>query len=183
MFEEEWDLSNTTMGEIEAVAGRLAPGWYKAKVASINVDEHGTVHLTFEVIGGTYAGFRITERVRHGGSNADPDKAKKIHGRRQLFAKRLGLITETSASVKFSWLDAADRQAWIDVREAKGSEGGTFLQLDWAGVYPLDDEKVPQWVREGKPAPEAAASKPGQRKPATPAPAKPVPSPSLPDDL
>lgn len=160
--------------------GRVPAGWYRAFVHDVVDDvKSGKTMIAFRITAGSQKDATVYERL------SDPDLVESEKGKRvsltriKLFASRLGLIKA----------DAFGRQADGDFVDAIGTEcviqvvhrpypdkttgaPQVSVELDFAGIYPLDHAKIPADVRKALglpplPSPLFDAAESGA-KPATP---------------
>ena len=165
MVKEEMDLSEWTKPEDVEQDG-LPPGWYQAMVMDVSIDEKskGAVVLKFEVTAGPLKGRAITEKLwnpKHANTSEAAEMSKR---RRALFVKRLGLVAESDfgkPGVSVEWDNAIGKTFAIEVKERKytDKDGNSKVSrnIDFAGVYPLEHEKVPEHLRHGVDSNPAAA--------------------------
>lgn len=154
MYDEEMDLSDYTPDNVEKTDG-LPPGWYRATIKVVSIDERsGALLFRFEVMDGEHEGSHISERLWDPKRADSPDKADMSRKRRVLWAKRLGLLAEADfgkPGVVVPWDHAVDRVYAIQVKERKykdssGTEKVAY-NIDFGGVYSLDDQRVPEELR------------------------------------
>lgn len=154
LYEEEIDLSDYTPEGVEKVDG-IPPGWYRAMVADVSIEDRtGALLVKFEVTDGEHQGAHITERLWDPKKADSPDKAEGSRKRRVLWAKRLGLVTETDfgrPGVRIPWDAATGKFFAIQIKERKykDKDGNERIarNVDYAGVYSLDDQRVPEELR------------------------------------
>lgn len=174
-LEEEIDFTGYDADKVER-GDSLAAGWYKVQVCDVYSDRKNQDAIVFEmqVIEGPDTGTKLFDRLNN------PDSAETDNGRRfaaqrkRLFAKRLGLVAEFGAPRPVNWLDAIGREIFVQVKERtykdRNGEEKTVTGVDYAGVYPLDHDKVPEEVRNNYQTPDGmsgpAASTPPKPRPA-----------------
>jgi hypothetical protein len=149
---ETYDLGGRDADSVEKQG--LPAGWYIAMVDKVRKDEKSSALLVrFVVKAGDHEGAEITERL-WGPRGDDREKDKKAIDRRIMIAKRLGMIPENAwgANAKVDWEEATGRVCAIQVKKtARKDDAGNvteYTNVDYGGVYPVDDQRVPEEVRK-----------------------------------
>jgi len=153
-YTEEVDLSEDTSEGLEKVDG-LPPGWYRVTCMDLSVDARSNaLVLKFEVMDGEHVGDSISERLWDPKRADDPQKKEMSRKRRLLFAKRLGLIADNDfgkSNVAIPWGDAIGKSVAIQVKERKYKDKDdnekVARNIDFGGIFPLDDQRVPEELR------------------------------------
>jgi len=155
LYEDDLDLSDYTAESIEKPDG-VPPGWYAAMVSDVSKDEKtGALLVKFEVVHGEHKGEFITERLWDPKRSDDQKKADTSRKRQVLWAKRLGLVRDEDfgkPGVRIDWSAATGRFYGIEVKERKYKDKDDnekiARNIDYAGVYPANHEKVPEELRK-----------------------------------
>lgn len=182
------DLSFSEQDNQALEAGTVRqPGWYRAVVQDITEEaEKGYWEFIYQVTDGAWTGSVIKDKVWKPESAADTEKAEMSLKRIKLILKRLGVWDGNAVSKKFSLADCIGRECWLKMSERfyqdkKTSSMVKTTDVEWAGVYGIDHEKVPVEVRNPGSAPNTSARASSARKSATSAPAAPVKKPDYSD--
>lgn len=170
-LEEELDITNEDPEQLDR-GNQLNPGWYRAMLDNVTPDvEHpGTLVFTFQIVGGPFDGVKKQKRLFDPVNSRDTNSAKKLSQQRITWAKRLGLIDNTAAGqrVRIDWQAAVGQQAAIKVVNEKGQDGVVRPGIEWAGVFPLTDERVPAVIRGSTPTVPTPRQAPINREPPRP---------------
>ena len=163
------------------------PGWYRAIVHDVT-EEHdkGFWELHYRVTAGPWAGSTIKDKLWKPENAADTAKAETSTKRIKLVLKRLGVWDGVPGQRKISLADAIGKECWLKLGERtyKGQDGqpAKSVDVEWAGIYPIDDERVPPEVRNPGSGGGHSSARASARKPAAPhtptpplPPAKPMP--------
>lgn len=152
-FIEELDLEGYDAEGIEKPDG-VPAGWYRAVVEDVSKDaQTGALILRFKVTDGEHAGQKIDERLWDPKRSGDAAKADVSRKRRALFAKRLRLLGDNDfgKQVTLDWWNAVGKACAIQVKERKYKDKDNnekiARNIDFGGVYPLDDQRVPEEIR------------------------------------
>lgn len=159
------DLTGLTEDDLER-GGSVEAGWYRTIVTDAFEDAKnpGTIVLKFAVVGGPFDKYEIVERLFHPDNSEDAEKAKVAGRRMALFAKRLGLLgtADFGQAVRLDWSNALGREVALKVikRKYKDKNGNDRdgVNVDFAGIYQLTDERVPAEMRQGGGGGSVAAS-------------------------
>lgn len=181
----ELDL-NFDAGEAQALeaGGVHQPGWYRCTVHDVADEaEKGFWEFHYRVTAGPWAGGTIKDRLWKPESAADTEKAQTSTNRVKLVFKRLGVWDGTPGRKELSLADCIGKECWLKLSERsyKTSDGrpATAVNVEWSGIYPLDDERVPAEVRNPGSAGSTSARGTGARRTAgvivPPPPPKPKP--------
>lgn len=165
-FTEEVDLSEDTPEGLEKVDG-LPPGWYRVTCMDLSVDARSNaLVLKFEVMDGEHAGGTISERLWDPAKADDATKKDMSRKRRLIFAKRMGLIGDNDfgkQNVGIPWDDAIGKSVAIQVKERKYKDKDdnekVARNIDFGGIFPLDDQRVPEELRGVATAPANGTSR------------------------
>jgi hypothetical protein len=155
---EELDLTNEDADALDK-GSQLNPGWYPAVLDNVTSDVRnpGTLVFAFVIAGGAFDGVKTSKRLFDPLHSNDTDSAKKLAQQRITWAKRLGLIDSTASGRKVSidWQAAVGQEVAIKVSERKGQDGILRCEVEWAGVFPRTDERVPALIRNSTVQPAA----------------------------
>lgn len=141
------------------------PGWYRAVLQEITEEEEkGYWDIQYRVTAGPWAGSTIHDKLWKPENAADTEKAEGSRKRIKLVLKRLGVWDGQPTAREFDLAECIDRECWLKLgeRSYKGKDGAMAKSVDveWAGIYPLDDERVPAEVRNpGSPGGVAKAGR------------------------
>ena len=162
-LEVELDLSDMSEEDVER-SGRVPPGWYRTVVDDVSENDiSGAVSVSYKVSAGPWKGAVIFDYLTDPESAADDDKAKKAKQRLAMFCKRLGLIKKDDFghAVSVSLTEAIGKECYVkaSLNKYKDNQGQDKenIRPDFAGIFALDDERVPKDVRAGKLMAEEAA--------------------------
>lgn len=150
-FELEFDYTEEDAQNLESGTVRQ-PGWFQAAVHDVSEeDEKGFWEIHYRVTAGPFRGSTIKDRLWKPEHAADTEKAASAEKRIKLVLKRLGVLNETFGRKRISLADCIGKECWLKLSERsyKTSDGrpATAVNVEWAGIYPLDDERVPAEVR------------------------------------
>lgn len=144
-YEVDW-----TDDEVER-GGNPPPGWYTARV--VDVDENYTndsIKVCYEILAPEeFNGRKVYDTLWSPDGADDEDKAKKATHRQLMIAKRLGVLPpedqRKGGAFEVEWAETLGHEAYLRL-----SERDNFLQVEYAGVYSMDDPRVPESVRNGQ---------------------------------
>lgn len=179
------DLTDETPETIDR--GRsVEAGWYKCVLDDVYDDsKNGDTVCEWKVMEGKYRDAKIFDRLRDPALATEGKHAEMSLRRIKVVASRLGLI-KTDAygqQADIDFMDAIGQEAVLQVKHRKYKDKDGNEQeidgVDFAGVYPLDHEKIPADVRKalglppaktgdgpgGKPSAKTAAANNGPARP------------------
>jgi hypothetical protein len=169
-FQAELDLSEQQSMEQVENMDRVPVGWYRAQCVDhyedAKAEDGGQYVLEFDIQGGLYAGKKLFYRFKDPAIVDDEKGKKTARSRVSMLAARFGLITQDQLGkpgVPIDFDKSIGREVVLQVTEQKTQNGGTFIGLAYAGIYPLDHEKIPDNVRKdlNLPASRAKTAAPG----------------------
>lgn len=180
MAEDFFDLSGFSDDDWKDMENPspVPAGWYRARVAEVDTDANsGNLFLHFQITAGPFKGKKIKETLWNPENADSEDKSANSRKKKLLFATRLGLITAADKQkrdphFRIVWDNALGVEVWIKVEQRTfdrkdkvtgkpTGEKGTSNQLTFDGVYPINDERVPQDVRLGTATGQTAAASTG----------------------
>lgn len=170
-FQADLDLSEQQTVEQVENMDRVPAGWYRATCDDHFEDtkgEGGEYVLEFSVQAGAYAGKKLFYRFRDPASITGDSKKGKTEAERQKIAKarigmlaaRFGLVSPDQLGKPGARIDfdkTVGREMVLQVTDQPTEGGGTFTGVAYAGVFPLDHEKIPDKVRKELSLPPARA--------------------------
>lgn len=142
------DTGNRTAEELELEASSLTPGWFRATVADVYEDD-GNLKLKFDLADG-----RTHLDTLWDPTNSDNDRsAERLQQRRAGFSVRLGLVPrEGKGRFEFDWLDAIGKPCILHLVLSKpNKDGRQFINLEWMGLFAIDDSRAPAPLRGPSP--------------------------------
>lgn len=169
---------NMTFGANDAQAVEAGtvrqPGWFQAQVYDLtDEDEKGYWEIHYRVTAGAWSGSTIKDRIWKPEHAADTEKAETATKRLKLVLKRLGVWDGSPGQKQISLADCIGKECWLKLgeRSYKGKDGQMVKSVDveWAGIYPLDDERVPAEARNPGSAPSTSARASARKPAAAPA--------------
>lgn len=160
-LQEQLDLTDQTAESIET-GNRVEAGWKRLKIEDVYEDrQKETIKFKMKVTIGEDEGKALIESLTHPSQAQDSQGANFARQRRNLFAKRLGLIPPESygGHAPVNWLDAIGLEVVGRVAHREGEKtnpvtgkrektGQTFVSLTFDGIYPFHHEKIPADVRK-----------------------------------
>lgn len=164
------NLENDKADELDVMRNAVR-GWYRANLEDVEDDEkNGGVYLVFNINHGIYKNCQYRPKAKV----ADPamaDSPANEKSRWQLiktYGKRMGLISSEQAGkpgeIDVDFVDAIGREFVIEIEEDTkprndGTGNMTFASVKYAGVYPLNHDAIPNWVRKDLGLPHYDAAK------------------------
>ncbi len=136
------DLGGRSADDVEREGSSLEPGWARATVQDL-FEKEGSLFFEFRLADG-----RIATDVLW-----DPNRSEspaKLVQRRSLYSIRLGLVPREAKDTvfEFDWLDAIGRECALELALAPmDDKGRRFVKPTWAGLFALDDPRVPTPIR------------------------------------
>jgi hypothetical protein len=134
--------------------GNPPPGWYRGRVVAVDENfETGALKVTYEIITpAEFSGRKIFDTLWAPENAKDDEAAKRTLQRQLMVAKRLGVLPpeeeRQGGSFTVDWGDAEGREAFLRV-----TQRDNYLQPEYAGVFGVDDGRVPAEVRQGHQTP------------------------------
>lgn len=182
----ELDLTFTPEDNQVLEAGTVRqPGWYRAILQNIAEEpDKGFWEFIYHVTAGPWSGSTIKDQVWKPEQSADTDKAETATKRIKLILKRLGVWDGNPVSKPFDLVECVGRECFVKLVDDSYTSKKTGLlvktvKVEWAGVYGLDHEKVPEEIRNPGSAGSTSARGTGARRTAgvivPPPPPKPKP--------
>jgi hypothetical protein len=147
------DLDDYKPGEVDTLGDLPAEGKYHVRLDGAVVDHKAKSgltgkELTFVILTGRNAGYKVTETLWDNGS--DDAKTRKAKDRQVRFGKRLGLFVVAGEKLKIAdgkhdFNDCLGTEVVIEVKheqwESQGKKG-TSLRMTMFGIWGVDDPEV-----------------------------------------
>lgn len=165
------DLTSDNADTVEA-GDRLPPDWYRAVLDDCFEDTKNENQTAFrwKVKGGAFDGRVQFDHLGNPDFLNDDKAVTAVTRRAKILGSRMGLIQPDAygKEMDFDFADAISNEYVIQVverkyQDKKTGEPKTINNVDFAGVYPLDHEKIPEDVRRKLQLPPARV-KPGAAK-------------------
>jgi hypothetical protein len=156
---DDFDLDLTDIAEEDVERGTNVPAGYNyVRVKDTYEDHKNTDARVFEwevLFDGPYRKSLIYDRLFDPSSASDPDKALAMRKRIAIYAKRLGLLSSDAFGkrVPINWTVAIGRECVLKTKERSYTDPETgekkiTIGVEFAGIYAIDDERVPEEVRK-----------------------------------
>lgn len=167
-FQRTVNLAEDQSVESMDSGGKLSTGWYRTKLTDHYEDntKPGQYVFEFTVDAGPFRGEKAWYRFDDPDTVEEEDKRKTAEKRIKMLGCRFGQIKpgdEGRSDVNLDFGAALDREFVIQIEEWKQTDPSTKevtkrgTQIAWAGIYPLDHEKIPDNVRAELKLPPARA--------------------------
>lgn len=157
-FQRTVNLTEVHNVETLDSGGKLGKGWYRTKLTDHYEDstKPGEYVFEFTVSAGPFLGEKAWYRFDDPDTVEDESKRKTAEKRINMIGCRFGQIKsgdEGKNEVNLDFGAALDREFVIQIEEWTKNDPVTKevikrgTQIGWAGIYPLDHEKIPDAVR------------------------------------
>lgn len=150
---QDWDLDfgGKKAGDVEREISRLPEGYYYATFHS-HEDNDKTLAKTlhFVISRGPGSGKKVDITLGHPKMAENEDKGKKAAQRMAAIATRMGAVAaESTGRATTNFAKCIGNEFIVKVVHREGKEGGTFVNIDYAGVYPKEGhDEIPNSARE-----------------------------------
>lgn len=183
-----YDFSDLGEDDLDAGAA-LAPGYYRATVAEVRENQFtpGNFDVEFAVTVGPHKGGKVWDTIVSPENAKDVEAGKKCLNRVAMYATRTGLMSKEELAgrqAEIDWSELVGREVVIKVKEHNytGGDGAakSKVQVEFSGVFALDDERVPEAERKKLGLATTPAKKPDATEKEKPADVKPAARPAHP---
>lgn len=143
------DFGGQTIDAVDKSAGTPPDGYYRAKLTEAMPDDDHRLEFKFTICHGLQAGRKVSGKLNNPGLADTPEHRESALKKARVWAVRLGLVPKEAEGkvASVNWSLAYGREVVVKVSSktykkkkdgVETGETGTWQEIDYAGVYPLD---------------------------------------------